>query len=210
MTVLRRPLLPGQHPGQVVGRQRQRVRPQRGDAGHLSGIINEPHRQPFLGAGLGQVESEALVGLARVVQVHPQRDRALAGFQRRRGQFVRPAQPARPRQMGDQVQIAGLQAEVLAPAVGAGHRLPVQHRDRRIEGLQHRERRNVDAADREADRMATQVVSQGLDLREFGHGFQSAAAPTTAPSSRSTRRSRPRSRSTRSRRSAVPNGWCVR
>ena len=34
--------------------------------------------------------------------------------------------------------------------------------------------------------------------------------PATAPNSRSTARSRPRSRSTRSGRSAVPSAWCVR
>ncbi len=211
MTVLIRPLLPASARGEFVGPQRQRVGAERGDAGHLRRVVDQPHRQPLLRAGLGEVETEALVGLARVVQVHPQRDRPLARFQRRRGELVRPAQPAGPRQMGDQVQLARLQPEVLAPAVGAGDGLPVQRRDRRVERLEHREGRHVDAPDGQPDGVPAQVVGQRFDLGKFGHtaiiGLLPALPTATAPSSRSTRRSRPRLRSTRSRRSAGPSAW---
>ena len=67
------------------------------------------------------------------------------------------------------MQLAGLQAEVLAPPVGAGDGLTVQRVDRRIEGFEHRQRRDVDAADGQADGMATQMVGQRFDLGKFGH-----------------------------------------
>jgi hypothetical protein len=62
------------------------------------------------------------------------------------------------------MQVPGLHPEILAPPVRVGHGLPVQHRDRRLERLEYRERRNVDAPDGEPDRAATQVVGECFDL----------------------------------------------
>ena len=62
------------------------------------------------------------------------------------------------------MQLTDLQAEVLAPPVGAGDGLPVQRGDRRIERLEHRQRGDVDAPDGQADGMPTQVVGQRFDL----------------------------------------------
>ena len=207
MTVLIRPRVSGQHAGQVLRSQRQRVGTECGDARHLGRVVDQPHRQPLLRAGLGEVESWRLPWCS---EMDPQGDRPLARLQRCRRELVRPPQPAGARQVGDQVQVAGLHAEVLAPPVGAGDGLAVQHRDRRIERLEHRERRHVDASDRQPDGMATQMIGERFDLRQFGHVSSvpltgpSSAQPrrpqATRASSRSTARSRPRSPSTRSRR----------
>ena len=213
MTDLIRPVLPASSPARSSADSLQRVGPQRGDAGDLVRVVDEPHRQPLLGARLGEVEARPL---ARSAEMDAQRDRAFAGLQRRRGQLVRPAQPAGPRQVGDQDQLAGAHAEVFAPAVGAGDGHSVQRVDRRVEGLEHRQRGDVDTPDGLADGVATQVVGQCFDFGQFGHVSSvpvSAARcgpPATAPSRRSTRRPRPRSRSTRSGRWPSPSGWCAR
>ena len=71
--------------------------------------------------------------------------------------------------MGDQEQPARLQSEVFAPPLCPDHGLPVQDVDRRVEGLQHRQRGHVDATDRQTDGMAPQMVDQRFDLGKFGH-----------------------------------------
>ena len=166
MTVLIRPVLPASNAGQVVGTEIQRIWAEGGDTRHLLGVFDQPHRQPFLGAGLGEVESRRGT---RGTQVHPQRDRPLAWPQRRRGQLVGPPQPAGARQMGDQQQLSGLQPQVLAPPLGPDHRLALQRVDRRIERFQHGQGGDVDAADRQADGMPPQMVGERFDLGEFGH-----------------------------------------
>ena len=71
--------------------------------------------------------------------------------------------------MGDQPQVTRLQSEILAPPPGIGHGLAVQGVDRRIEGFQHAQRGDVDAADRQTDGVPAQMVGQRFDLGEFGH-----------------------------------------
>jgi hypothetical protein len=41
----------------------------------------------------------------------------------------------------------------------------VQHIDGRIEGLEHRQRRHVDAPDREPDGVTAQMIGERFDLR---------------------------------------------
>jgi hypothetical protein len=71
--------------------------------------------------------------------------------------------------VGDQVQFADLRAQVFPPAVRAGHGLTVQHRDGRVERLEHREGRDVDAADGQPDSVPAQMVGERFDLGQFGH-----------------------------------------
>ena len=51
---------------------------------------------------------------------------------------------------------------------------PCSDVDRRVEGLQHRQRGDVDAADGQTDGVAPQMVDQRFDLGKFGH-------PTSLP-----------------------------
>ena len=67
-------------------------------------------------------------------------DAGAAETQPARQEAAQPPQPARARQMRDQMQFARLHAEVLAPPVGPGDGLTVQRGDRRVEGLEHRQR----------------------------------------------------------------------
>ncbi len=187
MTDLIRPVFPASSPARSSADSCSASGPSAAMPGTFVRVVDEPHRQPLLGARLGEVEARRLAGRA---EVDAQRDRAFAGLQRRRGQLVRPAQPAGPRQMGDQDQLAGPHAEVFAPPVGAGNGQSVQRVDRRVEGLEHRQRGDVDAADGLADGVATQVVGQRFDFGQFGHvssvpvsAARRCGPPATAPSS---------------------------
>ena len=62
------------------------------------------------------------------------------------------------------MQFAGLQPQVLAPPVGAGDDLAVQRGHRRIEGLEHGQRRDVDAPHGQPDGVAAEVVGKRFDL----------------------------------------------
>ena len=73
--------------------------------------------------------------------------------------------------MGDQEQLPGSQPQVLAPPVGPGNGLAVQGVDRRVEGFQHGQRGDIDAADRRTDGVPPQMVDQRFDFGEFGHVF---------------------------------------
>src|SRR5271166_5793718 len=93
------PGVTGQDRGKVLGAEFQRVRSKRRDLRHELGIVDHPYRQSLLRAGLSEVEAERGT---RGAQMDTQRDRSLAARpQRRPGQLVRPAQPARPRQVSD-------------------------------------------------------------------------------------------------------------
>ena len=92
-------------------------------------------------------------------------------------------QPTGPRQVRDEVQIAGVQPEVLAPPVGAGHGLAVQHRRRRIERLEHREGRDVDSSYGQPDRMEDDALPDLL-ATEPADGSISPAMAKLAPAPR--------------------------
>ncbi|BBX56692.1 hypothetical protein MSHO_20370 [Mycobacterium shottsii] len=111
-----------------------------------------------------------------------QRDRAFAWAQWGRHQLVRPAQPARPREVRDQPQRPRLHPQVFSPPARTGHGLAVQGIDRRVEGFQHQQRGHIDAADGGPDGVPAQVVDQRFDLREFGHLFSVPMVATGCPS----------------------------
>jgi hypothetical protein len=66
--------------------------------------------------------------------------------------------------MRDQVQITRLKAEILAPPIGAGDRPARQCGDRRIEGLEYRKGRDVDASNRQPRGVTAEVVGERFDL----------------------------------------------
>ena len=84
--------------------------------------------------------------------------------------------------MGDQAQVVNLQSQVFAPPLSSGHGLPVQRAERRIEGLQHRQRRDIDTANRQTGRVPAQMVDQRFDLGQFGHIFSLPIATVRCPS----------------------------
>lgn len=192
-----------QQASQLLKIQRRRVRAEGGDARHLRGVVHQPDGKTFLGSGLGEIESRA------VVEVHPQGDRTLAGFEWGGAEFFRPAQPPGAREMGDQVEITGLQTQILTPALRSGHSAAVQCRQGWIEGLEHRQRGDVDALHRLTDRMPAQMVGERLDFRKLRHAPRRGTAPRT-PSRRSRAGSPPRWPSTRTCRWPIPSAWCSR
>ena len=86
--------------------------------------------------------------------------------------------------------------------VGLRQRDPAQRPGFRDRGRQGRTTR--------VRREATAAVAGAADESTCWWRVRRRGSPATAPSSRSTTGSRPRSPSTRSGRSAVPSGWCVR
>ena len=72
-------------------------------------------------------------------------------------------QPARDR-WAIRNRLPGLQSQVFAPPLRPDDGLAVQCVDRRVEGFEHRQRRDVDAADGQTDGVAPQMVGQRFDL----------------------------------------------
>ena len=100
----------------------------------------------------------------------------LPGFGGVTGGGVVPAQPARPGQVGDQVQrvvgpVEELDGEELPVARRAGDDPPDQRLHRRVEGLDRAHRRDVHARDRAVEGVLAQVVRERLDLGQLGHGL---------------------------------------
>jgi hypothetical protein len=66
--------------------------------------------------------------------------------------------------MRDEVQFAHLQAQILAPPVGAGDGLTVERGDRWVERLEHGQGCDVDATDGQPDGVTAEVVGKRFDL----------------------------------------------
>jgi hypothetical protein len=64
----------------------------------------------------------------------------------------------------DQVKLARVQTEVLAPPFGADDGLTGERGDGRIEGLEHGQRRDVDPTDGQSNGVTAEVVGKGFDL----------------------------------------------
>src|SRR3569833_1725556 len=138
---------------------RERVGPERLDARDVLRVTYGIHRQPLLRAGLGEVEA------AVALQMHAQGERPLAGPRRRRRQLVLPAQPARTGQVDDQVQAVHVEIEELSVPGDVGDRQPAERGDRRVVGLQARDRDDVDAGDGPAHGVLTQERGERLNFR---------------------------------------------
>lgn len=72
--------------------------------------------------------------------------------------------------MRDEVEVTGLQPEVLPPPVCRGDDTTVQRGRRRVDGLEHRQRSDVDALHLPPDRVPAEVFGERLNLRQFRHG----------------------------------------
>lgn len=141
----------------------ERVGAEPADARHPLWVLDDVDREPFLGAGLGEVEGgcRALGG----EEMHPQRQRALPGLGRGGAGVVGPAQPSAAREMGDQPDAAAIEAEEFAPPARAGDVATGQRRHGWVEGLDRAQRRDVHASDHRADGMFSQELRQRLHFR---------------------------------------------
>ena len=147
----------------------ERVGPEPGDAGHVLRVAHDVDRQALLGARLGDVEA----GARRRVTIRA-RERGLAvgpGGERRH--LVAPADPAGAGEVDDQVRPARGDVEELAVPGDVLDERAVQRVQRRVEGLQRAEGRQVDAGDRAVDEPAPQVQGQRFHLGQLGHGAES-------------------------------------
>src|SRR6476469_9332298 len=77
---------------------------------------------------------------------------------------------AGPAEVDDDVHAARVDVEELAVPRHVVDERAVKGVQRRVEGLQRAERRQVDAADRAADQTTAQVLDEGFDLRQLGNG----------------------------------------
>jgi len=162
--------VPGEQLGELRAGDGQRIWPQARDARHLRRVGDEVDGQALLGARLGEVEA----GAADLVEVQPELQRALAGLRRHHRSGVVPAQPARPGQVGDQVErilrpVEELDGEELPVARRPGDDPPDEGLHRRVEGLDGAHRRDVDPRDRAVEGVLAQVVRERLDLGQLGH-----------------------------------------
>ena len=146
---------------EVVG---ERVRAEAGDAGHVLRVADDVGRQALAGAGLGDVEA----GL--VVEDDAERERGLgARLRRDRRHLVAPADPAGPGEVHDEVQAGGLDVEELAVPGDVVDQRALERGQRRVEGLQGAERRDVDLRDGVPVQPAPQIEGQGFHLGQLGH-----------------------------------------
>ena len=75
--------------------------------------------------------------------------------------------------MEDQVQAGGLDVEELAVPGDVVDQRALERGQRRVEGLQRAERRDVDLGDGVAVEPAPQVEGQRFHLGQLGHGVES-------------------------------------
>ena len=101
---------------ELRGVDRQRVRSEAGDAGHLGGIADEIDGEPLLGAGLGEVEAARRAAVELGARCRRSASGPLPGRGGRGRQAVAPLQPAGPRQVNDQVQPIDVEIQELAVA----------------------------------------------------------------------------------------------
>ena len=118
---------------------------------------------------LGQVEP------GPVVELEPEGERALTRLGWRRGEFLTPAQPARPGEVHDQVQaLVGGQVQELAVQADLGDHLAAEVGERRVERLQHRERGRVGPRHGVARGVIAQEGGQRFYFWQFRHVSQFA------------------------------------
>ena len=115
MTVLSRPVCP-LTPCQRLGIERQGIRSQAGYPRHTDRVADDGRRHGLLRARLGDVE-------AAVGEPDPHGDRA-AHLRRYSRDAVRPAQPAGPGQVDDEVQVFADRVILSAGAVTMSRNLP--------------------------------------------------------------------------------------
>ena len=132
--------------------------------GTSAGRADDVHRQALLGALLGDVEARP------VVEVHPQRERALArAWPARAGccSFQR-SQPARARCMTRWMPSTSRSRNLPCRVTSVTVR-PDEGGHRRVVRLQDRDRRHVDPGHDASDRAAAEEVRERLDLRQLRH-----------------------------------------
>ncbi len=161
--------------GEVVG---ERVGTQACDAGHLLRVADDVDGQPLLGAGLGDVEPGV------VVEDAPARRAATCCSAAAASSAPRPpADPPGAGEVDHQVQPGGADVEELPVPGDAVDDQPVEGGQRRVEGLQRAERRDVDAHDRTVGEPTAQVQREAFDLGELGHGSVYGGQPASESSS---------------------------
>ena len=133
------------------------------DARHLGGVAHDVDGERLLGARLGEVESGA------VVEAHAQRDGRLPRPDDGLRQLVVPAEPPRAREVEHEVQAARIEIDELAVAGCRVDRATRELLQRRVEGLQRRDRGDRRRRDRTTDRTLAEEPHQRIDLGQFGH-----------------------------------------
>ena len=132
--------------------------------GDVLRVADDVDGQPLLGAGLGDVEP----GL--VVENHARGERVLAAGpgRQRRHLVLQRIQPPRAR-CDDQVEPADVDVQELAVPGDVLDQQPLERPQRRVEGLERAERRDVHGGDRMAVQPAPEVEGQGFHLGQLGH-----------------------------------------
>ena len=160
-----RSVRPPSSSAELVAGERERVGTEPGDPRDLLRVGHQVHRQALLRAGLGEVEP----GPADGVEVHPELERPAPGLRWGGGGRLVPAQPAGPRQVGDQVQrlvgpVGELDGQELPVPGRSGDDATVECRHRRVEGLEHAHAGDVHPRDGPVEGVLAQVVGERLDL----------------------------------------------
>ena len=152
---------------EVVG---QRFRSECRDAWHVSDVPDKVNGESLLRPLLSQVKPRS------VVKGEPEGQGALAGLDRLVRHLFPPAQPARAREVEHQVEIAvgtgSGEVEKLAVPPHLGDRPPGQRGQRRVEGLEHGERRRVGTGNGMTASPLTQEPGERFDLRQLRHTYE--------------------------------------
>ncbi len=141
----------------------ERVGSEPGHSGNLCRVAHHRDGQALARALLGEVEAAA------PVEVHAQRERSPARLGRSRGELVAPPQPSGPGEVHHQVQPADVEVQELPAPSHSLHQQPREGAHRRIEGLQHVHRDDVDPHHGPPDGTFGEQVDDRLYLGKLRH-----------------------------------------
>ncbi len=141
----------------------KRVGPERGHVLDEHGIAHEPQCEPFFRALLGEVEPSP------VGKPDPEGERPFTRPQPSGWHGFTPMQPTRPRKVRHQPQAARIGAEVLPPPLRPHDRAAHERFERRVVGLQGRQRTQLDTLDLRATRSFRNEKSERLDFGQLRH-----------------------------------------